>query len=199
MMDHHGWHAAKSFTDPDGEATQARESVGLADVSWTPKFNLQGHGLKTPPDLGPGASWWPIARLQYLVMCETSADQTAIEHFLQMQFQKPNAASSAPIYVTDVTSVYAHLLLAGPRSRDVLNKLTSLNLSDEARGNLTCAQSSVAHVHATVLRQDLGGTPAYHLLVGREYGESVWKSVLHAGHEFRITPFGVKALELMQG
>ena len=57
----------------------------------------------------------------------------------------------------------------------------------------------MAHVHAMVLRKDLKGIPAYHLLVGREYGESVWESVLHAGHEFHITPFGLEAQRLLQG
>jgi sarcosine oxidase subunit alpha len=197
MIEHHGWLVASHFGAPADEAARTRGSVGLADVSWTAKFNLQGYGLRTPPDLGPGASWWPIARLQYLVTFESLADQTAIDHLQQIPFVEKDAASTASIYVTDVTSVYAHYLLAGPRSKEVLNKLTSLNLSDQARGNLTCAQASLAHVHATVLRKDLTGIPAYHLLVGREYGESVWESVLHAGHEFRITPFGVKALELI--
>ena len=111
----------------------------------------------------------------------------------------PDAASPAPIYVTDVTSVYTQLLLAGPRSRDVLGKLTSLNLSESVRGNRTCAQATVAHVHAIVLRKDVAGIPAFHLLVGRDYGESVWESVLHAGHEFHITPLGLEAAEATSG
>ena len=41
--------------------------------------------------------------------------------------------------------------------------------------------------------------PAYHLLVSREYGESVWDAILHAGHEFHIAPFGLKALEFLGG
>ena len=117
------------------------------------------------------------------------------------QFQKagPDPSSPPPFYVTEVTSVYAQLLLAGPRSRDVLNKLTSLNLSSNLRDDLTCAQTNVAHVHAIILRKDLAALPAFHLLVGREYGESVWESVLHAGNEFEITPFGLEAHKLMQG
>ena len=57
----------------------------------------------------------------------------------------------------------------------------------------------MAHVHAVVLRKDLKGILAYHLLVSREYGESVWESVLHAGHEFHILPFGLQAQRLLQG
>ena len=87
----------------------------------------------------------------------------------------------------------------GPRSRDVLSKLTSLNLSESSLVDSSSAQASMAHVHATVLRKDLKGIPAFQLLVSREYGESVWESVLHAGHEFHIAPFGLRALRLLQG
>jgi heterotetrameric sarcosine oxidase gamma subunit len=92
----------------------------------------------------------------------------------------------SPIYVTDVTSVYAQFLLAGLRSRDLLRKLTSLNVSDRKLPNLACAQTSLAHVHTLVLRQDLESVPAFHLLVTRDYAESVWESLLHAGAEFSI-------------
>jgi glycine cleavage system aminomethyltransferase T len=199
MIEHHGWDVASSFTTPDEEAARTRESAGLADVSWTSKFDLQGHGLKSPPALGPEAFLWVLGRLHSLLTCEPPSGD-AVRERLQ-QTQKIGADQSLPpsIYVTEVTSVYAQLLLAGPRSGEVLNKLTSLNLSGSLGGDLSCAQANVAHVHTLVLRQDLKGIPAYHLLVGREYGESVWESVLHAGHEFHITPFGLQAQQLLQG
>jgi len=54
-------------------------------------------------------------------------------------------------------------------------------------------------VRAIILRRDLGPLPAFHLLVSREYGESVWDSLLHAGSEFPITQFGLKALQILEG
>jgi glycine cleavage system aminomethyltransferase T len=35
--------------------------------------------------------------------------------------------------------------------------------------------------------------------VSREYGESVWEAILHAGHEFELAPVGVKTLEFLGG
>jgi len=199
MIEHHGWQVPSSFSAPADEASRTRESVGLADVSWMSKFHLQGHGLKAPPSLGPEASLWPLGRLQYLLTCEPSAGNTIKERLQQFQKVGTDPSLPAPVYVTEVTSVYAELLLAGPRSREVLSKLTSLNLSENARGDLTCAQTNVAHVHTIVLRKDLAGILAYHLLVSRDYGESIWESVLHAGHEFHITPVGLQALQMLQG
>ena len=62
------------------------------------------------------------------------------------------------------TSVFAQFLLAGPRSRDVLRKLTSLNVSASALPDLACGQASLAHVRAIILRQDLGNEPAFALV-----------------------------------
>jgi glycine cleavage system aminomethyltransferase T len=199
MIEHHGWHVPTSFTAPDDEATRTLESVGLADVSWLSKFDLQGYGLKSPPALGPEASLWVLGRLHCLVTCEPPAAHAVTERLQQIQNVGTGHSLPPPIYVTKVTSVYAQLLLAGPRSGEVLNKLTSLNLSENLREDLTCAQANVAHVHAIVQRKDLTRIPAYHLLVSREYGESVWESVLHGGHEFHITPFGLEAQQLLQG
>ena len=196
LADYHGWQIPSTFSSPEDEAARVRESVGIADGSWMSKFELQGRGLSEPPVLGPEAHVWRLGRLRFLVTCLPSTLDT-----VKQRVSKATEGSSLPasVYLTDVTSVYAHLLLAGPRSRDTLSKLTSLNLSDAARGNLTCAPANVAHVHAIILRKDMKGMPAYHLLVSREYGESVWESVLHAGHEFGITPFGLQAEQLLQG
>ncbi len=194
MVEHHGWQIASSFGNPSNEARRARESVGLADVSWMSKLNLQGSGLKSAPDFRPEACSWLLARRQFLLTCEPSATAGVLNRLQQLQ----NADAASPIYVTDVTSAYTQLMLVGPRSREVLSKLTSLNLSEGARANLTCAQAGVAHVHAIVLRDDLSGIPAFRLLVGREYGESVWESILHAGQEFDITRFGLEAQKLLQ-
>lgn len=195
MLEHYGWQVAAAFSTPAEEAARTRESVGLADVSWMRKFNLQGSGVTSQPEIGAEAMAWLLARRQYLVTCEPAAGEIVRARLEQLQ--AAGAGSPAPVYVTDVTSVYCHLLLAGPLSREVLGKLTSLNVSESARENLSAAQATVAHVHAVILRQDVAGIPAFHLLVGREYGESVWESVLHAGHEFHMTPFGLEAQKLI--
>jgi glycine cleavage system aminomethyltransferase T len=110
----------------------------------------------------------------------------------------PAISSYTGVWPTDVTSVFAQFLLAGPAARDVLCKLTSLNVSESALPDAGCGQASLAHVRAIILRRDLGPLPAFHLLVSREYGESVWDSVLHAGQDFRITQFGLNALQILE-
>ena len=79
----------------------------------------------------------------------------------------------------------------------MLRKLTSVDVSERPMPDLSCRQTSLAHVGAIILRKDFDGVPAFHVLVSREYGESVWDAILHAGHEFHLSPFGLQAQQLL--
>jgi heterotetrameric sarcosine oxidase gamma subunit len=100
-----------------------------------------------------------------------------------------------PSEAIDVSSVYTSLRLTGPRSSDVLAKVTSLNVADLDFPNLFCAQTSIAHAHAILMREDIGSILAFHILVSRDYGESLWESIIYAGDEFDLSPFGLTALQ----
>jgi glycine cleavage system aminomethyltransferase T len=165
----HGWEMPFSFASPEAEESQVREHVGLTDLSYRTKFDM-----KTKP----AQPFWNLGKNHYLVLGEPPLDP--------------------PSEATDVTSVYANLFLAGPRSKAVLSKLTSLNVSEAELPDLSCAQANLAHVHAIFLREDFRSIPGFHLLVSREYGESVWEAIVHAGHEFHLQPFGLGALRLLR-
>jgi glycine cleavage system aminomethyltransferase T len=169
FVEHCGWELPASFASAEQEAAQICKSCGIADLSHYLKFDLKTQ---------PAQPWWRLGAKHYLVIGESFLDP--------------------PSRATDVTSVYANLRLIGPRSKDVLCKLTSLNLSDAALPDLACAQANVAHVHGIVLRKDIRSIPAFHLLVDREYGESVWQAIVHAGYEFHLCPFGLEALQSLE-
>ena len=90
------------------------------------------------------------------------------------------------------------LLLAGPNSRDVLNRLTELDVLNEAFPNLSARETGLAHVHALLLRDDLDeAIPAFQLLFARSFGEHVWDAVMEAGEQFGILPFGLNAMNII--
>ena len=103
-------------------------------------------------------------------------------------------ASAPCLHVTDVTSVYTGLLLAGPTSRDVLQRLTAPDISDTALANGSCISAKVAGIHTRVLRRDCDELLAFWLLVGTEYAEYAWDVIMHAGGQFGIIPVGSEAV-----
>jgi heterotetrameric sarcosine oxidase gamma subunit len=142
---------------------------------------------------------WVLAPGHYLVTSEDTDRPKLLAKLAPMANTEAGLNLAPPIRWTDVTSVYAALLLAGPRSREILAKLTSLNVSDSSLPDGACAQSGLSHVHAVVLRQDIGGLPAFIVMVGRECAEFVWDSIMHAGHEYEMTAFGVACRSLLGG
>jgi len=170
FVEYHGWQLADAFpTLESAEVAGVRNRVGLADISHRCKFETTAQ---------PAQHWWRLRAGRYLMIGEPPL--------------------TPPPDATDVTSVYSNLLLAGPRSKDVLGKLSSLNTAEECLPNLSCAQTNVAHVHTIVLREDMGQLTAFYLLMTRDYAESVWDSVVHAGREFQLCPFGLKALQSLR-
>jgi glycine cleavage system aminomethyltransferase T len=195
LTDHHGWQIPTYFTGAQKEAEQISKTAGLSDLSWMTKLDLKGYGLKTQPAVASGRAWC-LAPEHYLITCEPQRREAILANISCFQASH-DLSLPPPVYVTDVTSVYAQFLLTGPRSREILRKLTSLNVPD--LDNLGCRQANLAHVHCVVLREDLENMPAFHLLVSREYGESVWEAVMEAGNEFQLTRFGLAALKLLGG
>jgi glycine cleavage system aminomethyltransferase T len=165
FADIESWQVPDVFATAESEVSQVRHSVGIADLSHRIKFD-------SPSRLGDNS--WQLGPRHYLTIFDPPMD--------------------LPPDAVDVTGAYADFLVAGCTARAVLSKLSSLNVQEDTLPNLTCGQTNVAHSHAIILREDLGTIPAFHLLIGREYAESAWESILHAGHEFRIAPFGLQAL-----
>src|SRR6202043_761896 len=91
---------------------------------------------------------------------------------------------------SDVCSSDLAILLAGPRSRDVLHKLTTLNVSDAAMPESSARQTRLAHVNATILRGE-----GFLILNTRDVAEHVWEALLHAG----ARPFGMIAHQQLTG
>src|ERR1700746_1624475 len=139
---HQGWELPAYFLPVEQESAAVRKNAGLIDVSYLRKFDLQHE---------PHQKSWRLGAKHYFIIGDSPLNP--------------------PGPAIDVTSVYGCFRLIGPRSRDILSKLTSLNVSDVALANLSCGQASLAHTHTIVMREDIKSIPAFHLLVSRECGE----------------------------
>ncbi|MBI2194918.1 MAG: hypothetical protein HYU36_23305 [Planctomycetes bacterium] len=193
METYQGWEMPREFRPAAEEAAHVRSAAGLCDVSWLVKLDVKGRGWTPASSAGHTldgtVSRWRLAAGHWLVLARPEGGAGALEGLQAAERQLPC------LHVTDVTSVYCALLLAGPRSRDVLEKLTSADVSDSGLPNQGAAQAGLAHVHAAILREDRGPLPAYLLLVRRDVAESVWDAVNEAGGEYGLIPFGFSAAE----
>jgi heterotetrameric sarcosine oxidase gamma subunit len=171
-----GWQLPSHYAESLDEMAQVCASVGVSDASYLTKLDLRG---ELPP--GTLGRQWKLTPTRSL-----------ITSLLPVNY----VASSS---ITDVTSVYGAILLAGPKAPAVLHKLTTLNVRETAMPDGAARQTRLAHVNATVLRTDHAGLPGFLVLTTRDVAEHVWDSLLHSGHAFSIRPFGLVAQQQWLG
>ncbi len=100
--------------------------------------------------------------------------------------------SSVSMY--HVTKEWGVLVLAGPRSRDVLQKLTDADLSNAAFPWLSGKEINVGAAMAHALRVNFVGELGWELHHPIEMQNVIFDAVMGAGAEFGIKPFGIRAM-----
>ncbi|MBV9567995.1 MAG: GcvT family protein, partial [Hyphomicrobiales bacterium] len=93
-----------------------------------------------------------------------------------------------------VTQAYGVLVLAGPRSRDVLRKLTDADLSNAAFPWLSGKPISVGPVGLHALRVNFVGELGFELHHPIATQNALFDLLMGAGAEFGIKPFGIRAM-----
>jgi sarcosine oxidase subunit alpha len=218
MVDDSGWQRPEYYVPVEEELKAVRKSVGLCDISPVGKLDLKGKqiacvleslfSLRDMPQVrqvkrmtlnnpsnanGTEVSCCRLVSDHVLLLTEPGALATA-EQALTQQIQ----ATDDCLHLTNLTSALAAVQLVGPHSRELLRKLTALDLSPQQFADLTCAQGGVAKMHALVVRANLGSELAYEVYCGREFGEYLWDTLRDAGREFGAVPFGVATQRLLR-
>jgi dimethylglycine dehydrogenase len=96
-----------------------------------------------------------------------------------------------------VTTAWGVLVLAGPRARDVLAKLTDADLSNAAFPWLSGRRIGIGHAEAHALRVNFVGELGWELHHPIEMQNTIFDLVMAAGEEFGIRPFGIRAMTAM--
>ena len=101
-------------------------------------------------------------------------------------------------HLTNVTSAYAAINVAGPMARDTLSKLTDVDLSRTGFKYMRSSRGRVAGVPSILLRIGFVGETGWELHFPAEYGEHMWDALMEAGREFGIAPFGLEAQRILR-
>ncbi|ADV14392.1 GcvT family protein [Mesorhizobium ciceri] len=109
-----------------------------------------------------------------------------------------NIPSDAHAIVTDVTSSYAVLALMGPRSRDLLGKLSSADLSNAGFPFATIREIDIGYATAYANRMTYVGELGWELIVPTEFAVGVYEALHEAGREFGLLDAGYYALDALR-
>ncbi len=207
-----------SFTEPSWfpalaeEVRATREAVAMYDLSSYAKFLVQGPeaaaGLER---LCSSAVDVAVGRVVYALLCnerggiemDPTVTRLGEDRFLVVA---PTVAQRrtemllrtglpAGATVTDVTSGWAVLHLAGPASRELLARLAEEDLSDEAFGFMTAREIEVGWTKAWALRLSYTGELGWELYVPTEFVSDLYERVVGAGADLGLRNAGAFAFD----
>ena len=100
----------------------------------------------------------------------------------------------AHAFVADVTSGYAQLNVQGPKSRELLQSITTADLSNEAFPFRAVRTIDIGYARVQCARITYLGELGYELTVGAEQATHVYDRLVDAGQSFGLVHAGLKAL-----
>jgi 4-methylaminobutanoate oxidase (formaldehyde-forming) len=204
------------FAASGREHEAVRSGVGLFDQSSFAKFLVQGRDALAVLDrIGTAAMDVPPGRVVYtqwlnkrggieadltvtrLAECEflvvtAAASQAHDLHHLKL------AAEDANCVATDVTSAFATLSLMGPRSRDLLAKLTPDDVSAENFRFRDSREIELDFARARATRISYVGELGWELYIPTEFAPHVFDRIVAAGEAFGLQLCGYHALNSLR-
>ncbi len=208
----YGFEAPSWFPSVREEVAATREGVALYDLSTYAKFVVEGpqslSGLQrlatSDLDVDPG-------RIVYTLLCnerggiemDPTITRLGDDRFLVLAPTLTQRRTEALLrrglpagaVVTDVTSGWATLHLAGPRSRDLLARLTDADTSAGAWPFLRAREIDVGRARGWAFRVSFTGELGWELSVPTEFAADLYARIVTAGAELGLRHAGAFAFD----
>ncbi len=213
------WRRPHSYGDPGSEAKNVHDALGVIDVSTLGKLLVTGPDAaefleRLYPnrfgDMKPGRIRYgvlnsdagrimddgTIARLseEDFYVTTTSTGAGAVVEW----FEWWNAIWRLDVEIVNVTGALAAVNVAGPNARELMTRLTDLDVSNEGFTYLDAKHARVAGVPALLLRIGFVGELGYELHFPSPFGEHVWDTILARGADLGVKPFGLEPQRILR-
>ena len=102
------------------------------------------------------------------------------------------------VTIADVTSASATLAVMGPRSRELLSRLTSADLSNDGFPFFTSKEIQVRNAPTLAIRASFVGELGWELYIPSEFAVHVYDAVVEAGADLGLRHAGYQALDSLR-
>jgi sarcosine dehydrogenase len=219
-VDHYSYDRSKwSWFDAVGREHRAcREAAVLFDQTSFAKFMVTGKDAEQAlqwlcaNDIGkpPGKLTYTqmlnakggieadltVARLSQETFYIVTGTGFATHDFNHIHRNRPDDLNDCKI--SDVTSQYATLVLMGPKAREILQALTTSDLSNNAFPFGSLQNISAAHCPVMALRVTYVGELGYELHCGVEFAATLYEAIMAEGAKHGIRNAGYRAIESLR-
>jgi glycine cleavage system aminomethyltransferase T/glycine/D-amino acid oxidase-like deaminating enzyme len=216
-VDSLSWGRQEWFPYWQAEHEAARSGVIVMDMSFMAKFLVQGrdagrilnfisaNNVDGPSGMITYTQWLDGAgKLQADLTVTKLGDEkfwvvasdTAHRHVetWMKRHIEADGDGNAHAFVTDVTSGYAQINVQGPRSRELMQSITSHDLSNEAFPFRAAHEIDIGYARALCVRITYLGELGYELYVPTEQATHVYDRLIEAGAHCGLRHAGLKAL-----
>ncbi len=207
------WGRQDWFPNWRAEHEATRSGVILMDMSFMAKFLVQGRDagkildflsanhVDGPSGLITYTQWLNEGGTLEADLTVTKLDDdrfwvvasdTAHRHV--HTWMRRHTAEDAHMWVTDVTSGFAQINIQGPRSRELMQAVTTAELSNDAFPFRAAREIDIGFARALCVRITYLGELGYELYVPTEQATHVYDRLAAAGEKVGLRHAGLKAL-----
>ena len=196
------------------EHRAVREAAALFDMSSMSKFLVQGSDAEATLNRMSGNNVAvPVGQCVYTqwmnvrggIDADLTITRLAEDRFMVVVAEmfhrrveamlRRNTPTDARMWVTDITSGYTLLSIQGPKSRDVLTKVTTADLSNEQFPYFTAQEIDLHHGVGLALRMSFVGELGWELYVPTEFAHGVYDRLIEVGADHGLAHAGMETLE----
>ena len=207
-----GW-----FDHVGNEVRNVAENAGLLDMSAFAKCRIEGPGAEAflerlianrlPKSEGRVILAHALAprggvHSEFTIMREGPESfylvSAGAAQRLDHDWIKKHMPTDRSVSFTDLTNAIGVLVLAGPKSRAILEQLTRTDLSNDHFKWLTARQIDVGLAPSLAARVNFVGELGWELHHPIEYQNHIFDRLMEAGAEFGLKPFGIRAMDAMR-
>lgn len=205
------------------EVSGVRQAVGMCDVSTLGKIDVQGSDAAIFLDriYTNLMSTLPVGKVRYglmlredgIVMDDGTVAHVEAGHYVvstttanavkvvqHLEYARQMLWPELDVQLASITDQWAQYAVAGPRSRDLLERLlgSSIDVSNEVFPYLACVEFLWQGRPARLFRVSFSGELAYELAVSASQGDAAVRAIMAAGEALGVVPYGTEALGVMR-
>ncbi len=216
IRDEFSWRRSTDFEHVAAEVRAVREGVGLLEISGFAKYSVFGDGaaewldrlltcrmpkpgkMTLAPMLNESGKLigdFTLANLggeEYFIAGSGIAEEY---HMRWFELQLPDDGS---VEITPHGTGTVGISIAGPKSRELLAKITDSDVSPQAFRFMDIREMDIGMATCLVDRMSYTGDLGFELWMAPEYQRSVMELLLREGKEFGIRLFGLRALNALR-
>ena len=215
--DHWSFRRSNWFEHVGNEVKNVAENVGVLDMSAFAKARIEGPGAeafleyltanKLPKKKGRVTLAHALAprggvHSEFTIMRESDESfylvSAGAAQRLDHDWIKKHMPTDRSVTFTDLTNSMGVLVLAGPKSRELLSRLTLTDLSNENFPWLSAQKIDVGLAPAIAARVNFVGELGWELHHPIEYQNHIFDALFKAGEDLGIKPFGIRAMDAMR-